>query len=106
MSVMADEVGMDGDTAMETLAALEDQLAGTATGAIAVASVGAHPLPSGCELAAVKGVLLVGDNADDVSVWLKAVSACRGRGEGGWGRLLGQCLCGLCRGGRGAPVRR
>jgi hypothetical protein len=50
-----------------------------------VQSVGAQPLPAGCELAAVKGVVLVGDNADDVSVWVKAASACRGRGQGGDG---------------------
>jgi hypothetical protein len=28
-----------------------------------------HALPSGCDLRAVKGAVLVGDNADDVSDW-------------------------------------
>ena len=32
-------------------------------------SVGLHPLPAVFEFGAVGGVLLVGDNADDVSMW-------------------------------------
>jgi len=40
----------------------------SADGSLA-SSVGLHPLPALFEFGAVGGVLLVGDNADDVSVW-------------------------------------
>ena len=46
--------------------------------------MGLHPLPAVFEFGAVGGVLLVGDNADDVSVWCEGCAGEIARECSGW----------------------